>query len=41
MSAKLIAAQVTGAVIGVAGTGFIVNAIRKATLLGSKSVAVL
>ncbi len=41
MSAKLIAAQVTGAVIGVAGTGFLVNAIRKATLLGSKSVAVL
>lgn len=38
MSAKLIAVQMTGAVCGVAGTGLLVNFIRKMTIQGPKRI---
>jgi hypothetical protein len=38
MSAKLIAVQMTGAVFGVAGTGLLVNFIRKMTIQGPKRI---
>ena len=38
MSAKLIAVQMTGAVCGVAGTGLLVNLIRKMTIKGPKRI---
>lgn len=41
MSARLILTQITGAVIGVASTGLLVNAVRKATLLGTKTTAAM